>query len=78
MAKYSTKETVDRQDVLGLNKDEYDLFNKIYKDALRIKMESSSHGRSPGTLDDLVKDVDLKYVILTDGTYRVEFVVEKI
>lgn len=77
MAKYSTKRTVHEQDVIGLTQQEYDIFNRIYKEALKTKMSGNSNDNDKTVIKSIVDAVELRYVILTDGTYRVEFVVDK-
>lgn len=73
MAKYSTKETVHEQDIITLTQEEYDTFNRIYKQALKEKIAKDKDGN----LSEVIDALNLRYAILTDGTYRVEFVVER-
>lgn len=80
MADYSRRRTFNEQDVINLNADEYALFNKIYKQAIKEKvtqLRGGKSGESSETKGSFMDEINLKYVILTDGTYRVEFVVEQ-
>lgn len=80
MANLSTKQTVHDQDILTLNQEEYDVLNKIYRQAMREKLLSSGYDNDDvarKAVESIVTRISIKYVVLTDGLYRAELVVER-